>query len=178
MSAPSSSTAPVDIARSAADALDAGDLDRYDELVHDDAVFEILPFGEQHGRVAVRGFFEEVRSAMPNFSLTTEAVTGDDRRAAVEWRIRGTFNGGPFQGLTPNGREFDLRGIDFMEVDSGRIRHDRTAFDGAEWARQLGLLPQRGSATENAVVTAFNLKTQAMEWWQERTHARHHDGHR
>lgn len=177
MSAPTSPLAPVDVARSAANALDSGDLDRYSELIHDDAVFEILPFGEQHGRVAVRGFFAELREAMPDFSLAAQAVTGDERNAAVEWRIQGTFDGKPFQGFTPNGHKFDIKGIDFMEVDAGRIRHDRTAFDGAEWARQLGLLPHRGSAGEHAMVTAFNMKTRITERLQERANARRHAGH-
>ncbi|MFI0510598.1 steroid delta-isomerase-like uncharacterized protein [Streptomyces canus] len=174
MSAPSSPVVPADVARSAADALDAGDLDRFGDLVHDDAVFEILPFGEQRGRVAVREFFEELRDALPDFSMTTEGVTGDERNAALEWRIRGTFDGKPFQGFSPNGHKFDIRGIDFVEIDSGRIRHDRVTFDGAEWARQLGLLPHRGSATERAMVTAFNMKTWATDRWQERTHSRQH----
>lgn len=179
MSAPMPSpVAPVDVARSAAEALGAGDLDRYSELVHDDAVFEILPFGEQRGRVAVREFFEELKDALPDFAFSTQAVTGDERHAAVEWRIRGTFDGKPFQGFTPNGHTFDIQGIDFLDIDSGRIRHERSAFDGAEWARQLGLLPHRGSAAERAMVTAFNIKTRVAERVQERMHAGHHDGHR
>ncbi|MFI8454627.1 ester cyclase [Kitasatospora sp. NPDC085464] len=178
MSAPTSPLAPVDVARSAADALGAGDLDRYSELVHDDAVFEVLPFGEQRGRGAVRGFFEELRGALPDLSFSAEAVMGDGRHAAVEWRIRGTFDGAPFQGFRPNGREFDIQGIDFMEIEDGRIRHDRIAFDGAQWARQLGLLPHRGSMAERAVTTAFNAKTGVAAWWQERRQASGRDGHR
>ncbi|MEV7179026.1 ester cyclase [Kitasatospora sp. NPDC093679] len=176
MAAPSLPLPPVDVARSAAQALAAGDLDRYGELLHDDAVFEVLPFGERRGRTAVRGFFDDLREALPDFSFTAEAVTGDEQHAAVEWRIRGTFDGKPFQGFTPNGRRFDIRGIDFLEIHSGRIRHDRTAFDGAEWARQLGLLPRHDSVAERAMVTAFNTKTRIAKHWQERTHGRH-DSH-
>ncbi|MGW7446965.1 ester cyclase [Kitasatospora sp. NPDC054795] len=178
MNAPTPPLAPVDVARGAADALSAGDLDRYSELVHDDAVFDVMPFGQQHGRVAVRTFFEELRGALPDLSFAAEAVTGDDRHAAVEWRIRGTFDGKPFQGFKPNGRTFDIRGIDFLDIDDGRIRKDRIAFDGAQWARQLGLLPRRGSATERAMTTAFNSKTQVVAWWRERRSASRHDGHR
>ncbi|WP_327063610.1 ester cyclase [Kitasatospora purpeofusca] len=171
MSTYTSQTAPVDVARIAAAALNAGDLDRFAELVHEDVAFDILPFGERHGRLAARGFFAELRGALPDFDMTVEAVTGDARCAAVAWRITGTFNGERFQGFEPNGRAFDIRGIDFMDIDSGRVRHDRIAFDGAEWARQLGLLPPRGSAAESAAQAVFNLRTRIARRWRERRHA-------
>ncbi|WP_344439709.1 ester cyclase [Kitasatospora nipponensis] len=122
MSAPASSAPPVEVARSAAEALSAGDLDRFAELVHEDALYDVLPFGERRGRVAVREFFAELLGTLPDFSMTVEAVTGDGQRVAVAWRITGTFNGKPFQGFTPHDHRFDMRGIDFMDVDSGRCR--------------------------------------------------------
>ncbi|MFI6845261.1 ester cyclase [Kitasatospora sp. NBC_00085] len=177
MSAPSPPVTPVEVARSAADALGAGDLDRFAELVHEDATYDILPFGEQRGRPAVKEFFAELRGALPDFSMTVEAVTGAGEQVAVAWRITGTFNGKPFQGFTPNNHTFDIRGIDFMDVDSGRVRHDRVAFDGAEWARQLGLLPPRRSAAERTVRTAFNTRTRVVQRWHKRKHAGDHGGH-
>ncbi|MEE1825328.1 nuclear transport factor 2 family protein [Streptomyces sp. BE20] len=66
MSTHTSPTAPGDIARLAVDALSSGDLDRFAELVHEDVAFDIFPFGEQHGRIAVRGFFTELRDALPD----------------------------------------------------------------------------------------------------------------
>ncbi|WP_443035227.1 ester cyclase [Streptomyces sp. BE20] len=110
-------------------------------------------------------------------SCATPCRTLDDRggrhrgRAAVAWRITGTFNGTGFQGFEPNGRAFDIHGVDFMDVDSGRVRLNRVAFDGAEWARRLGLLPPRGSAAECTVQAAFNLRTRVARRWHERRRA-------
>ena len=174
MSAPTAPAAPADVARTSFEALTAGDLDRFAELVHEDAVFDVLPFGEQRGRTAVRGFFEEFHDAFPDVSITLEGVTGDDQRAAVEWRATGTFDGKPFQGITPNHHKFDIRGVDFLEIDSGRIRHERVAFDSAEFARQAGMLPHRGSTTDRALLAAFNAKTQLVERWHERQERREH----
>jgi len=182
MSAPTAPVAPADVARTAFEALAAGDLDRFADLTHEDAVFDVIPIGEQRGRTAVRGFFEELRAALPDASMTLEGVTGDNRRAAIEWRMTGTFEGKPFKGITPNHHKVDLQGVDFMEIDSGRIRHDRIAFDGAEFARQVGMLPHRGSATDRAMLAAFNAKTQLVERWHERQerhehHEKKHAGH-
>ncbi|MCQ4083267.1 ester cyclase [Streptomyces sp. RB6PN25] len=176
MSAPTAPVAPADVARTAFEALAAGDLDRFAELTHEDAVFDVLPVGEQRGRTAIREHFEELRAALPDASMTLEGVTGDDRRAAIEWRMTGTFEGKPFHGIAPNHHKIDIQGVDFMEIDSGRIRHNRVAFDGAEFARQVGMLPHRGSAADRAMLAAFNAKTQLVERWHER-HERHHERH-
>jgi steroid delta-isomerase-like uncharacterized protein len=179
MSAPTAPAAPADVARISFEALAAGDLDRFAELTHEDVVFDLLPIGEQRGRTAVRDFFKELRDALPDASMTLEDVTGDDRRAAIEWRVTGTFEGKPFRGFTPNHHKIDLRGVDFMEIDSGRIRHNRVAFDGAEFARQVGVLPHRGSTADRAMLAAFNTKTQLVERWHERQgrHEQHEKKH-
>ncbi|MBV9022829.1 MAG: ester cyclase [Streptomycetaceae bacterium] len=179
MSAPTAPVAPADVARTAFEALAAGDLDRFADLTHEDAVFDVLPIGEQRGRTAIREHYEKLRAALPDATLTLEGVTGDDRRAAIEWRMTGTFEGKPFEGITPNHHKVDLRGVDFMEIDSGRIRHDRVAFDGVEFARQVGMLPHRGSTADRAMLAAFNAKSRLVEGWHERRerHEQHEKKH-
>jgi PAS domain S-box-containing protein len=49
-------------------------------------------------------------------------------------------------------------------VRDGRVVHVEVVFDGASLARQLGMLPVRGSRADRALRAAFNLKT----WWQSR----------
>ncbi|MEU9650853.1 hypothetical protein AB0E00_18280 [Streptomyces sp. NPDC048110] len=63
--------------------------------------------------------------------------------------------------------------VDFVEVDTGRIRRSRTIFDGAELGRQIGLLPSRGSATDRATTGASNVKTQLTDRWRAH-HPRQH----
>lgn len=52
---------------------------------------------------------------MPGFSTTSEAVTGDERNAAVERRIRGTLDGKPFQGSRSGGPAGEV-GIDVHDA--------------------------------------------------------------
>ncbi|WP_069171314.1 ester cyclase [Streptomyces griseus] len=163
---------PVEVTRDAFLSIATGDLDRFAELLHENVVYDIVPVGMRHGRPAVRRYFEEVRRAMPDVTMTLEHVVGDDRHAAVKWHLAGTFTGTPYQGVAPNGRRIELAGIDFTEVDEGRIRHARTVFDGAGVARQIGVLPTRGSIADRAVTRAFNAKTHAADRWEERRRAR------
>ncbi|WP_043174681.1 ester cyclase [Streptomyces sp. NRRL B-24484] len=159
---------PADVARAVFAALDARDLDRLTGLCHPDVVDDFLAVGEVRGPVEVRRFFAELLTALPDFSITAEDVIGDHRGAAVTWRTTGTFSGGAFQGVRPNGRRIDLRGIDFMEIESGLVRRNRIAYDGATFARQVGMLPPRGSALDRSLTTTFNTKTRPTAWARSR----------
>ncbi|MFF6961820.1 ester cyclase [Streptomyces anthocyanicus] len=176
MSTEANGVDPVDVARAAFRSVATGHLDRFTELLHEDVVFDVVPVGLRRGRQAVRQYFEEVRRAMPDLVMTLEHAVGDDRYAAVQWRMTGTFDGAPYQGLAPTKRHIALQGVDFVEVDTGRIRRSRTIFDGAELGRQIGLLPSRGSAADRATTRAFNVKTQLTDRWRahhprQRSHA-------
>ncbi|MFD8351193.1 ester cyclase [Streptomyces coelicoflavus] len=171
MNATANSVDPVDVARAAFRSVATGHLDHFTELLHEDVVYDVVPVGLRRGRQAVRRYFEEVRLAMPDLVMAMENAVGDDRYAAVEWRMTGTFDGAPYQGLSPTKRHIALPGVDFVEVDAGRIRRSRTVFDGAELGRQIGLLPSRDSAADRAATRAFNVKTQLTDRWRER-HAR------
>lgn len=101
MSTEANSVDPVDVARAAFRSVATGHLDRFTELLHEDVVFDVVPVGLRRGRQAVRQYFEEVRRAMPDLVMTLEHAVGDDRYAAVQWRMTGTFDGAPYQGLAP-----------------------------------------------------------------------------
>ncbi|WP_127358495.1 ester cyclase [Actinacidiphila soli] len=160
-------TAPADVARAVFEALAVGDLDRMSEFSHEEVVVDFVPIGELRGPAAVRAFFAQLRAAVPDFSITVEDVIGDGHGAAVKWRTTGTFAGESFQGIEATHRRVELRGIDFMEIDSGRVRRNRVAYDGADFARQIGLLPPRGSAPDRAMLAAFNAKTRLVRHWHD-----------
>ena len=108
----------------------------------------------------LREYFQGLYAAVPDFQLRIVSVTGDDERAAVRWKLTGTFAGpGRFQGLDPNGARVDIEGIDLLEVRDGRV-HDLVAYtDNATIARQLGVLPPQDSPTEQRMTKAMNLRT-------------------
>jgi steroid delta-isomerase-like uncharacterized protein len=105
-------------------------------------------------------FFGEFLQAVPDLVMRIEHVVSDDERgeAVVQWRASGTTSGRPFQALQPPpGRTIDLRGCDVFRLDAdGRVIENTIYFDGAEFARQLGMLPARDSAVDRATVAAFN----------------------
>jgi hypothetical protein len=56
-----------------------------------------------------------------------------------------------------------LHGIHYLELEGGRVRRARGFFDLYDAAIQLGLLPQRGSLTESALLLlrGFGLRPRA-----------------
>lgn len=139
--------------------LKSHDLDAMLTFVHDDAVYDFVVVGELRGKTAIRGFFGELIGAFPDFDLDVVHMTGDDQHAVLQWHATGTFTGASFQGIHPTGRSVELRGCDVVRVEDGKVRSNTIYYDGLAFARQIGLLPREGSATDKAMTAAFNAST-------------------
>jgi hypothetical protein len=82
--------------------------------------------------------------------------------------MRGTFDGAPFQGIEPTGKAVDMRGVDVFDVEDGLLIGCTGYYDGAEFARQAGMLPPRDSGAERAMTNAFNAVTKLRRAVNER----------
>jgi steroid delta-isomerase-like uncharacterized protein len=148
-----------DLARESFDALARGDVDSVEQFWDDDSVDEFVAIGTFRGREAIAGFFRETFAAFPDFSLEVERIVGEGDVVVVQWRTTGTFTGGLFQGIEPTGRSVEIRGVDVMEWRDGRLAHNTIYYDGADFARQIGMLPRRDSAADRAATAGFNALT-------------------
>ena len=147
-------------ARGYFDAVTARDPDAMAACWHRDGVEDIIPLGVFRGPEAVRALFSELFRAMPDFEMSVTRITSDHEVAAVQWRAAGTFTGGRFQGIEPTGRRVELRGTDCLEIDEdGKITRNTAAYDGAAFARGIGMLPAENSGAEKAMRGAFNAVT-------------------
>jgi len=127
---------------------------------HAQGVDDLVPIAPLRGPGAVRSFFSELFTAVPDLEFTVTQMVVDSQGATVQWRMRGTFDGGAFQGIEPTGRTIDLRGCDCLEVDDdGLITGNTAYYDGAAFARQVGLLPAQDSGADRAMRTGFNTVT-------------------
>ena len=159
---------PREVAQAIFDDLAKGDLSTIDRYVDELAVDDFVAIGQYHGREAIRGFFQELFTAFPVFRIEVERIVADDRTAVVQWEASGEFTGGPFIGIEPTGRHADVRGVDVMEIEGGRVRHNTIYYDGNTFARQIGMLPREGSIADKAVLTGFNTVTKLRAKIRER----------
>jgi steroid delta-isomerase-like uncharacterized protein len=118
---------------------------------------------ELHTRDEVIAWFRRLFVAVPDLHMEVEdvAIAGEPgrERVTVRWRITGTFSGGPYLGIEPTGRRLDLRGVDLIDVEDGRIAGNHIYYDQLTFARQTGMLPPEGSVAGGLMTSAFNLVT-------------------
>jgi steroid delta-isomerase-like uncharacterized protein len=147
------------VARAYFDALTAQDPDAMAALWHEHGVEDVVPLGVFDGPEGVRRLFRDLFAAVPDFTFTVQRVMADEGAAVVEWSATGTFDGGPFNGIEPTGKTLSLRGSDWVEVEDGKIVRNTGYYDGAAFARGIGMLPAEDSAAERAMIAGFNALT-------------------
>jgi steroid delta-isomerase-like uncharacterized protein len=87
------------------------------------------------GRDGVRAFFKMIESAFSDVKYTIEDMIAEGDKVAWRWTIQGRHTG-PFQGLTPTGRDFTLSGMSILRLEDGKFAEN--------WVEQdiVGLLGQ------------------------------------
>lgn len=145
------------------------DPERIVEFGHpDDYADDFVAVGQFRGRDAVRDFFAEMFAAFPDFDFTVDRVVADDDAVAVKWHANATFTGGRFQGIEPTGKRVLIRGCDFFEVEDGWIRRNTVFYDGASFARQIGMLPAKDSLADRMMLRLFNAKVRLTRPFRRR----------
>ncbi len=158
----STTLTPAEVARAVFDSVIRKDPDGIVALGAPDYVDDFVAIGEIRGRAAVRDYFAELFAALSDFQMSVERIVADESTAVVQWRARGVFDSGPYQGMLPTGRRIEIRGVDVMEIADGLIQHNTIYYDGLGIARQIGMLPAQGSAADRALIAAFNAKTRLL----------------
>jgi len=155
-------------ARSYFDAMDRRDAAGMAAHWREDGVEDIVPVGLMRGREELRDFFASMFAAMPDARTTVTRLVAGEQSCAVEWRLEGTFDGAPYMGIEPTGKHIELRGLDLLELEDGELVSNTAYFDGAGFARQIGMLPPDGSGADRAMKSAFNALTKARRALAER----------
>jgi len=108
----------------------------------------------------VREFIGGLLGAVPDLCFEIVTTVTESHRCAVQWRLTGTFTGPQaFTGVEPTDMPIALEGIDLLTVRDGLIQSNDAFSDGMTFARQVGMMPPQGSATEQRLTAAFNIKT-------------------
>jgi steroid delta-isomerase-like uncharacterized protein len=147
------------VARRSFENLARRDLGRAEEMWAPHAVDHFLPVGDAIGRDAIVAFFRELFAALPDFTIGVERVVASEPMVVVQWQATGTFTGAPFQGIRATGRRINFRGCDVVELRDGLVVDNTVYWDGAAFAREIGMLPRQGSLADRLLVRAFNALT-------------------
>lgn len=152
----------AETARAYFDALSKHDLDAATAVWRPGAVDRLVGDRDLVAPEGIREYFGALFAAFPDFALEIVETTTSGRRSVVRWRATGTFAGpGRFRDFAPNHARIALEGCDVVTVEDGQIVGNAAFIDSGAVARQLGLLPEDGSAAQRRLARLANLGTRA-----------------
>ena len=121
-----------------------GRFDAVDELVAED--FTPHTWGPMPpGRDGLKAAIERVSQGLSDPQMTIEDVIAQDDRVAVRLTSSATQTG-PFMGLAPSGRRYEIGEIHWFRIADGRIAEHWHQADFLGMMRQLGAVPGAGGA--------------------------------
>jgi steroid delta-isomerase-like uncharacterized protein len=101
--------------------------------------YELIATGDVYdGEAEVDSYFEETRTAFPDQRNELVALHHSDDAVIVEANLFGTHLG-PYRGLPPTGRKFEMRFCALFVFDDERLVCERVYFDAGTVLRQLGI---------------------------------------
>ena len=101
--------------------------------------YELIATGDVHdGPAEVAAYFDETRTAFPDQRNELLALHHADDAVIAEAMLYGTHLG-PFRGLPPTGRSFEMRFCALFIFERDRLLCERVYFDAGTVLRQLGI---------------------------------------
>lgn len=117
--------------------------DAVDELVTED--FTPHTWGPAaSGRDALKAAIERVSAGLSDETMTIEDVIADGDRVAVRLTSSATQTG-PFMGMPPTGRRYEIGEIHIFRLRDGRVAEHWHHADFLGMLRQLGAMPGGGT---------------------------------
>jgi steroid delta-isomerase-like uncharacterized protein len=117
--------------------------------------YELIGTGDVYdGPEEVARYFEETRTAFPDQENELIALHHADDAVIVEAWVRGTHLG-PFRGLPPTGRRWEMQFAAVFVFEEDRLMCERVYFDTNTVLRQLGI-SRDPTSLAGRLATAFN----------------------
>ena len=133
------SDANKEIMRRAYRAIGEGDVKVLGELMADDVIeHEEFP-GLEPTKEGVLGFFEILRGAFPDLTMTPEDMVGEGDKVCVRGTMAGTHSG-DFMGIPATGHAVSVAFYDLMRLQNGQIVEHWGLTDSETMMRQLGVV--------------------------------------
>jgi steroid delta-isomerase-like uncharacterized protein len=114
-----------------------GNLAAADTYVAPNVEVHIPPFPDATGRDAVKAFVSTWRSAMPDLSVKTDLLFGEDDRVMQHFALTGTHTGTDLMGVPAKQRSLTVTGVNQYRIQNGAVVEWHGLVDVAGLMRQL-----------------------------------------
>jgi steroid delta-isomerase-like uncharacterized protein len=128
------------------DLINAGDIDKFGELLADDFIEHEVTPGLAPTKEGVLDFFRMNRAAFPDMRMDVEDVVANGEKVVVRARITGTHRGS-FMDMPATGKSVDVQLIDIMRFGQDGLAHEHWGvMDALAMMQQLGAVPDAPAA--------------------------------
>jgi steroid delta-isomerase-like uncharacterized protein len=120
------------------EALNARDLDVFDEVVAAGVLLHGAYPPEVVGRDAFKQHYDQLLTGFPDYRATVHLTAAEGDLVGVRWTAAGT-NQGEFLGFPPTGRQATWSGVAVYRVACGQLVEEWSDVSGAGQLQQLGI---------------------------------------
>ncbi len=120
--------------------LNAGNVDRADELFTDDYIDHGALPGQAPGLAGAKRKWATVIASMGDLHVPTEDLVAEGDRVAARWGMEGTHRG-ELLGIPPTGRRVRVGGISIYRLVAGKIAEQWERGDALGLRQQVGAIP-------------------------------------
>jgi predicted ester cyclase len=124
-----------------AELINAGEIDRLDEVFADAANDHDPAPGQGPGADGFKTFFNGLRAGFSDLHIAGEHVVADDDNVAIAYTVTGTHDG-EFQGVAPTGNKIEIRGVQIGRFEGGKLVERWGSSDELGLMAQIGAVPQ------------------------------------
>jgi len=114
------------------------------------------------GRAELKDQVSLYRDAFPDLNVVIEDMVTSDDVVTLRWRASGTHRG-ELMGLGATNKRSEVTGLNLVRVLEGKLVEEIQEWNEATMLRQLGVLPERESTQERALLGLSNLRTRVGE---------------
>ena len=122
--------------------MNQGNLALADDLFAPENVHH-FPDEDIHGPDGVKQMNKELRTAFPDWHISTDDVIAEGDKVVVRFTIHGTHQREGFD-ILPTGKRVVYTGIDIFRIADGKIVEQWTEIDALGLLQQLGVIPAPG----------------------------------
>jgi steroid delta-isomerase-like uncharacterized protein len=115
-----------------------------------------------HGRAELKETIRRYRDAFPDLNLVIEDMVSSGDLVTTRWSASGTHRG-DLMGLGATNKRSVVTGLNLSRFLDGKVTEEWSEWNEAAMLRQLGVLPERESTQEKALLGVSNLRTRVGE---------------
>ena len=133
------------VAMRTVDAINSGDMSRFESLLAPDVIEHAAPPGMPPTRETTIQFISMLRNAFPDLKYTIEDVVAEGDLVAQRGTGTGTMKG-DMLGMPATGKRATWSEIHILRVKDGKIAEHWALTDQVGMMQQLGLMPAPGQS--------------------------------